>query len=233
MRATRDRRGESIGKVARFRLDRLSRRTRDNFLAIIYTCGPLALGNKNNFFPNACASSRRRTCPRRIFPLGAEGARGGGGSSLAFNYNSEVLLVREIWRRAAALLSSSGKQRRDDSNFLNKSTGELGVGEGIVSVDRSASSRPIYQPILDLDASLSVLYLGGEFIGNLQGKKGRPRVLSLSYRSWIVKLRFVFAVDPPRSDDSRDVCDRYRSSGIFSYYTSYHFLPHTRCRNIP
>lgn len=48
----------------------LSRRTRDKFLAIIYTCGP-ALGNKNNFFSNVCASSRRRTCPQRIFPLAA------------------------------------------------------------------------------------------------------------------------------------------------------------------
>ena len=63
----------------------LSRRTRDNFLAIIYTCDP-ALGNKNNFFSNVCASSRRRTCPRRIFPPGAAGARQGSSPRVQLRF---------------------------------------------------------------------------------------------------------------------------------------------------
>lgn len=74
-------------------------------------------GNKNNFFSNTRARLdvgcvQRIFSPPTIFPL-------------AFNYDSQVSLVREIWRRCL----SSGKQRRDDSNFLNKSGSQIpGMG---------------------------------------------------------------------------------------------------------
>lgn len=74
-------------------------------------------GNKNNFFSN----TRARLdvgCVQRIFSPPTI-------FSLAFNYDSQVSLVREIWRRCL----SSGKQRRDDSNFLDKSGSQIsGMG---------------------------------------------------------------------------------------------------------
>lgn len=85
-------------------------------------------GNKNNFFSN----TRARLdvgCVQRIFSPPTI-------FSLAFNYDSQVSLVREIWRRCL----SSGKQRRDDSNFLDKSGSQISGMGGIVSVDSVRSS---------------------------------------------------------------------------------------------
>lgn len=81
----------------------------DNFLAIIYTCGPAwVIRITFSLIPVLVLTSDVSNESSLLPPL-------------AFNYDSQVSLVREIWRRCL----SSGKQRRDDSNFLDKSGSQI------------------------------------------------------------------------------------------------------------
>lgn len=81
----------------------------DNFLAIIYTCGPAwVIRITFSLIPVLVLTSDVSNESSLLPPL-------------AFNYDSQVSLVREIWRRCLP----SGKQRRDDSNFLDKSGSQI------------------------------------------------------------------------------------------------------------
>lgn len=148
----------------------------DNFLAIIYTCGPAwVIRITFSLIPVLVLTSDvSNESPPTVFPL-------------AFNYDSQVSLVREIWRRCL----SSGKQRRDDSNFLDKSGSQI-PGNGIVSIDSVRSSGFINRfRTYDRCLKFAVWYLER----NLSGKKIKRKIL---FHLELLKTFFYFFVDKIR-----------------------------------